>query len=442
MHTDSWRPGPGTFTPSPIGWINWWERDLAEPVTVNWFRSRLLQRRIGQQPVEAFSELLSEHGECVRFFRGNRRVALLGTPELAMQLLTSSDFQKTRKRRPVFGEGLVTAEGEKWRAQRELGQAFVQRLSAEENHGARSAEIMDRAIGEWRSRPSACLFSRVSRLNLCLSFQMLLGRQPTSPQMDAFLSCLDVLIRRRPTLSERVQPWSSYAKNYRRAQSEYRSLIEEWIRSTEGDDNLVGFLRAELPKKGVRIPLFDQVSTYILASSDTSASALTSAIFLLSGRDEIQKEIREGNEELARRFFREAMRLYPPVWMISREAKVPTSLGSVSFARGDQAVIVPFLIHRDGRFWEEPSAFRPDRWKAPPQRGTYLPFGFGPRACVGAQLVLQQAVQLLTRLTRLARPVAGNGELRPSYHFTLRPECPPVEFLDIAPFVATPPASG
>jgi cytochrome P450 len=123
---------------------------------------------------------------------------------------------------------------------------------------------------------------------------------------------------------------------------------------------------------------------------------------------------------------REAMRLYPPAWAIGREPVRDVSVGDFAFKRGDQILIAPYLLHRDPRWFEKPTEFCPERWqnglaeRLP--RHVYMPFGGGPRICIGNFFALMEAQLVLAALLRAARfEPEGPAELKLLASITLRP---------------------
>jgi cytochrome P450 len=102
----------------------------------------------------------------------------------------------------------------------------------------------------------------------------------------------------------------------------------------------------------------------------------------------------------------EAMRLYPPAYVIVRAAREPDELAGMRISRGDLVVVSPWLLHRHRKRWEDPDAFRPERFLpgAPAiDRYAYLPFGIGPRVCIGAQFAITEATLVLSRLVESFR---------------------------------------
>jgi cytochrome P450 len=158
--------------------------------------------------------------------------------------------------------------------------------------------------------------------------------------------------------------------------------------------------------------LGDQVATMILAGHETTATALFWTIYLLcldpSAQDKVAAEVKaaDGALELARlpwtrAVIDEAMRLYPPAYLIARAAAGPDVIAGKPVKRGDVVLIAPWLLHRHEKLWSEPNAFRPERFlpgAPPPDRFAYLPFGVGPRVCIGAHFALVEATLALAKL--------------------------------------------
>lgn len=191
-----------------------------------------------------------------------------------------------------------------------------------------------------------------------------------------------------------------------------------------------------------REELIDQLGVMFLAGHETTASVLTWAFFILASqhhtvqrmRDEIDAVVGDGAIEFehirslsfTRNVFRETMRLYPPITFIPRVANEATRIGTYKVKRGAMIMISPWTIHRNAKYWREPHRFDPDRFS--PEReaelvpGAYLPFGLGPRVCVGAAFATTEATLILARLVRRFDFTALDADkVRPVARLTTRP---------------------
>lgn len=175
----------------------------------------------------------------------------------------------------------------------------------------------------------------------------------------------------------------------------------------------------------------DEVAVLFLAGHETSASALTWALHLLANAPDVQRRVHAEVDQvlgrrapeagdlrelgLIRKVFRETLRLFPPVGFLTREAVADDRMRDKDIAAAASVVISPWLIHRHRELWSHPDAFDPDRFDTAAGRESaktaYLPFGIGPRVCIGANFALQEATLLLAMLAQRYRfePVPGHS---------------------------------
>ncbi|MEZ5716769.1 MAG: cytochrome P450 [Paracoccaceae bacterium] len=187
--------------------------------------------------------------------------------------------------------------------------------------------------------------------------------------------------------------------------------------------------------------LRDNLLTFIVAGHETTALTLSWALYLCAFDPRVQDRARaeaqaalEGRTATAddlprlpfiRQIVDEALRLYPPAGIISRTAQAPDTLCGREVRRGDTVMIPIYALHRNRLLWDEPDAFRPDRFadRKAVQRYAYLPFGDGPRICIGASFALQEAVIVLaTLLSRRRFSLVPGRAPKPVMILTLRPE--------------------
>jgi cytochrome P450 len=192
-----------------------------------------------------------------------------------------------------------------------------------------------------------------------------------------------------------------------------------------------------------REELIDQLGVMFLAGHETTASVLTWVFFILSSQHETVARMRAeidavvGEAEIGfehirglsfiRNVFRETLRLYPPITFIPRVAAEATTIGKYKVKRGAMIMISPWTIHRNENYWKNAHHFDPDRFS--PEReaelvpGAYLPFGSGPRVCVGAAFATTEATLILARLVRRFDFTAlAPDEVRPVARLTTRPK--------------------
>jgi cytochrome P450 len=214
-----------------------------------------------------------------------------------------------------------------------------------------------------------------------------------------------------------------------------------------GGDFLTGMiesLKARFPEADARALSVDNAATFYLAGHETTANSLAWTLFLLAGQPELQDELateasqalQGGADNVADRvprlrlFLSESLRLYPAVPRFDRQAIGPDHIGGRAVEPGDIVSIWPWLLHRHKKLWNDPDAFEIERFaeKGDRHRFQYLPFGAGPRTCVGAQFATTEALTLLAhwlaewRFVDIGHPAqaAGMVTLRPKGGLPLR----------------------
>jgi cytochrome P450 len=212
------------------------------------------------------------------------------------------------------------------------------------------------------------------------------------------------------------------------------------------NDLLEAMIETRDPETGDRfseMELVDQICMLFLAGHETSASALSWALYLLALFPDIQERAFQetqsilggrqagygdiGKLELIRNIFRETLRLYPPVGFFAREAACPVMLRDKPIAKGSAVVVSPWLIHRHRELWQAPDDFNPDRFGTDETReslkNAYMPFGLGPRVCIGAGFALQESSLILAELIRHYRfEYVPEREPKPVGRLTIRSE--------------------
>ena len=191
-----------------------------------------------------------------------------------------------------------------------------------------------------------------------------------------------------------------------------------------------------------REELIDQLGVFFLAGHETTASALTWAFYILAERpdwlarlrEEIDREVGEGaisfdhtrQLPLLKAFFKETLRLYPPITFMPRVATRKATIAGRTLRRGALVMIAPWTLHRHSKWWPDPHVFRPERFMPENEKtivpGTYIPFGQGPHTCVGAGFAQTESVLILAELARHFDWVLTPGQtVRPAARMTTRP---------------------
>ncbi len=369
----------------------------------------------------------------------------------------------------VTGEGLLTSEGEAWERQRRLIQPVLGRRQIDglvPPMVAATREYLDRftpptapgrvllaeemtevtldVVG--RALFGSGLAQHIDRLRPAVSRGMAIALKAARLQM--VLGIPRGMIDKGGRLVRRVRlppPLHRIRPTMETFDEVVDDLIDERQREGTGRvDDLLDLLLTATDERGARMPrelLRDELVTMMLAGHETTANALSWLWYLLTQHPEAYerhleevREVLDGRdpepEDLdrlvwTRACLQEAMRLYPPAWVLEREARETTELGGYQVPKGATVIFLVHLIHRDPRWWDDPDAFRPERFlpDAPhPSRGTYLPFGAGRRICVAASFALTEGTLIAAMISqrhRFERPDPGPpGE---SATVTLRP---------------------
>jgi cytochrome P450 len=188
--------------------------------------------------------------------------------------------------------------------------------------------------------------------------------------------------------------------------------------------------------------LVDEVATMILAGHETTATALFWALYLLALDPETQEEVASetrgehldcmadiDRQKFTRAVTEETMRLYPPAFLVARAAREKDNAAGFEIGKGDIIMIAPWLLHRHEKLWDQPNAFIPKRFMStePPDRFAYLPFGAGPRVCIGAPFAQAESVLALARLVGAFRvELADTAPVIPQGVVTTQPDRSPL----------------
>lgn len=406
-----------------------------------------------QDPLRFFIEL-SRHGPDITTFQfaSGQEIVFLNHPDLIREVLVerADKFHKSEMTRAFaggMGHGILVSEGEFWKQQsRLIRPAFhYKRLLG-------YAEVMSRftldMLEEWQDgevRPidedmnaltlrvvAKCMFNVEAKDDREIMHQaILLGQQVvgrmihgwlTDPHWTPSLNRAGIRVVR--ALNEMVQRHIAFRRE----------------RGDLGDDLLSMLMEAQ-QQPGVQMTerqLRDEVLTVITAGLETTANALIWTWYLLDRHPEVKAKLRAevdalgkapGFEDLNRlpyldQVFKEALRLYPPVWIIGRETVEELELGGMKLPPKAQIVLCQWAAHRDPRFYERPDEFIPERWtpefeKQLP-RGAYFPFSLGPRVCTGQSFATTEfKIIVATTLQRFDLELAQFPQIKPEPNFTL-----------------------
>ena len=420
-----------------------------------------------------FLRCAREHGDVVPLRLPGRPILLLSHPDLIEQVLVAQagNFVKhfgLRMYKPILGDGLVTSEGSFWRRQRKLAAPAFQpgRLAA---YAPDMVAAAARAADGWAAEATAApggsaardVHDDLMRLTLDIACRTLFGAD-ACPDPHAVGSAMERALAAIDARFARLLPipdWLPTPANLRlrRAVRQLDGVVGGIIarrRAAEGDSgggstgaaariapggggrtDLLSILLAARDDDGSPMTerqLLDEARTIFLAGHETTALALTYALYLLAAHPAAQTALRRELADVlggrppthadlprliyAKRVVTEAMRLYPPADVLGREAVADCAVGGVRIPRGTTVFMSQWAVHRDPRYFPDPETFDPGRWTDAFERSlprfAYFPFGGGPRFCVGQAFALAEAVLVLAT-------VCQTVEFRPDPTFRL-----------------------
>jgi cytochrome P450 len=422
----------------------------------------LLEAR--ENPLAMF-ERASKLGDVVEFAFLRERGFLLNHPDLLEHVLhqnTKGYAKQTRgykALRKVLGNGLLTSDGSFWLRQRRLAQpAFhKERINGFGAAMVKSAqEMLDGWLPLLESGNPFDVHEEMMKLTLKVVGQTLLSADVTgaASEIGDALNRVIRLLMATTTQFVDLPEWVPTSANRELVQARgtldtvVQRIIAERRQRGAGDDLLGLFMAAKDAETGESMSdeqLRDEVMTMLLAGHETTANGLTWALYLLAQSPDAEKKLREEHAtalggkppttavvhslKYTLGVVNEALRLYPPAWIVARRALADDRVGPASIPKGALVFMLPFLIHRRPDLWPEPLAFKPERWvgtdgHAPvTARCGWIPFSTGQRKCIGDTFaVLEMQLILATMLQRVRFSLAPGHPVVPEPMVTLRPK--------------------
>lgn len=414
--------------------------------------------RIRRDQLRFYAAMRGRHGDTVRLGLGPYRSWLVFHPRDIETVLVgrASAFIRFSKLTRVIaqwnGDSLIVAEGARWRDRRRRVQPAFQTRRVKEyartaaEHAVRlcaSFEAMNE-IGSVTLDTDAAM----ARLTLDIAMGTLFGAEPL-PNGDAVERAIQILSDTafRETTAPIVPPdWLPLAAKRRKARAialmdkVVGDLVRTRLDGVPGDHgDLLSMLVEQHGRR--ETPIRDDAMSLLIAGHETSG-ALLGWLFLAlvehpSWRKRVIDEVAEvlagrpataddvAALPLLRAVISEVLRLWPPAYsLFLRQATEEVDLGHVVIRPGDLVQIVPFTLHRDPRWFPDPERFDPERFLRPPSwpAHAYLPFGSGPRICIGQNFALVEACVVAATILSRWEPVAVPRVPRPEPKFSLRPE--------------------
>jgi enediyne biosynthesis protein E7 len=407
----------------------------------------LLRQLMGDR-LALMSEAANTYGDAVLIKVGPKKLYFFNHPTHAKHVLAdnAANYHKgfgLKQAKRALGDGLLTSEGELWKEQRKIIRPAFQNRRIAQHAGviAEEAGKLAARLASYEGGEPVDVLREMNLLTIGVLGRTLLDADlnPFSSIGQSFEAVQDQAMFEAVSLGM-VPTWVPLPKQlrFKRARRDLQGVVDRLVAERDdrpgvaGDDvltRLITSTRAEADARVGEQRMRDELVTLLLAGQETTASTLGWSLHLIDQHPSVGQRL---HEEAARvlgdrlpvyedlhqlrytvQVIEEVMRLYPPVWMLSRQGQADDEIGGYHVPRRHDVMICPYTLHRHPEFWPRPLAFDPDRFDASTAKGrpgyTYLPFGAGPRFCVGNHLGMMEAVFVLATLARDLRLVKAPG---------------------------------
>jgi cytochrome P450 len=407
---------------------------------VSRLRSFTDSRAMAANPVHVLSKYNELFGDTFRFYLGGIKEAIVTTNPAVIQHVLKTNAENYRKSEiqvkrmgHFLGKGLLTTHGEPWRTQRRLIQKGFDRKQLDalssimQDSLTESLRDFDRQI----SVGPVDIYPHLMKMTFAMVARSLFGAKLKDEDIDlvSHTICTVQEFIVRQTIQPYLNPWFAASGELRRheemrvrADSILMAYIKQRRSQEPGNDLLQNLMDARYSDgEGMSDELVLSESMQLLvAGHETSSNGLSWLLYLLSSRPDCLEKVRQefdsvlGEEplthahvprfEFTTQVIQEGLRLYPPFWMIDREAVADDRAGDIDIPRGSTVIVYVYGAHHAPRYWESPETFDPERFIKGSEKQrtpfTYLPFGGGPRVCIGNQYAMLQILMILSDLLR------------------------------------------
>jgi enediyne biosynthesis protein E7 len=380
--------------------------------------------------LERMIELFARHGDIYRVYVPGRQshIYVIHHPDDVKRVLVSNHRNYTKglgldRVKILLGKGLMTSEGELWTRQRYMMQPLFHRrviTQFAEVIGAANSQLLTRWDELARTGEPVNLTDEMSALTLEIVLRAIFGRDLERMSQELGGNPFDVVTREQ---GRNLQ----FAFKFRSLTKLVAGLIERRRREGEEHFDYIAMLMSARDKDSgepmAERQLIDEVLTLVVAGHETTASGLNWTWYLLSRHPDAEARLHAEldavpnqsapslpqMEQLAytQQVVNEALRLYPPGWLLSRRTVQPDTLSGYEIPAGANVLLPLYLLHRHPRYWRDPDTFLPERFApdhdAERPRFAYMPFAAGPRHCIGETFALYEMLMHLHHVARRFR---------------------------------------
>jgi len=411
-------------------------------------------------PLEFNLAIAREFGDIAYFRFGPLRIYQLNHPELIRQILVeqAAKFYKPnllkRAARRMLGQGLLTSDGALWKQQRKLIQPAFRHERLTAVYGGVMTTHARQLVNSFSDGEVRDIGDDMGKLTLAIVVKSLFGEDlPRSADgVGELVTAVAEAANDRVNSPLQLPSWIPTRRNRRerRAFARLDAIISELISvrrtsAAQRDDLLSVLLAAVDTETGAGMTdrqLRDEMMTLFLAGQDTTANALTWTWYLLARNPDVEQKLHEelqrvlaGRAPVAADLVKlpytemiilEAMRLFPPAPIFARQPIEHVVVGEYEIPKGSLVMISTYALHHDERFFPQPERFDPDRfapgWEERIPRYAYVPFGGGPRVCIGNGFAMMESRLILATVAQRCKlRLEPNEEIAPKQLVTLRP---------------------
>ena len=395
---------------------------------------------MARNPVPVLSRYNETFGDTFRFYLGGLKEAIVTIDPAVIQhvLKTNAEnYQKSEiqvKRMGHFlGKGLLTTHGEAWRTQRRLIQKGFDRKQLDalssimQDSLAESLRDFDRQV---KGGP-VDIYPQMMKMTFAMVARSLFGASLKDEDIDlvSHTICTVQEFIVRQTLQPYLNPWFAASGELRRHEemrTRADAVLMEYIKKRRKEPPRHDLLQTLMDARysdGEGMPdelVLSESMQLLVAGHETSSNGLSWLLYLLSSRPDCLERVRRefdavlGDEplnhghvtrlEYTTQVMMEGLRLYPPFWMIDRMAVADDRVGDIEIPRGSTVIVYVYGAHHASRYWENPESFDPERFTNANNKlrtpFTHLPFGGGPRGCIGGNYAMLQILMILSVLLR------------------------------------------
>lgn len=408
----------------------------------------------------AFMRLAGSSGPITRICIGTERLVFVSDPTLIHEVLVgrAADMLKdqvTAKLTEILGNGLLTSEGAFWRRQRKLMAPLFSRKQLAGYAGV-MAERTEAAVAQWQDGETRDIHLDSMGITLDIIFRTVFGAEMPASHATKVAHAIELMMDQ---FEKELRTWrrfvpQSWLKQGRARAAEARATLDSVVyeliakKRAEGakGDDLVSRLLAAQGDDGATMTdqqVRDEAVTMVVAGHETTALVITFSVMLLSDHPQVAEKLRaeldsvlKGRtptlEDIAalpytKAVVLETMRQYPPAYVIGRQATEPFALGGYKIDTKDQMLISQWALHHNAEWFPQPEAYLPERWLGDLEQRLpnhqYMPFGGGPRICIGQHFAMMEAVLCLaTLMQRVQLQVVPDQSRELSPAVTLRPK--------------------